>query len=795
MKKNLTAAILTIIIVLVIFNEVVIDFLSQFKTTSTLLMYSNFWNEKIHDWLGDAITLVGVMLAFSIPFVAQVVQWVVGTYGVTNFPEITKNRLKIHSLLIKMFLFVGFVIFWRIFIFDISPHTKSLYVFFNIGISILFLWILWRLFIVVNFIIKCTFDFRKFIIAPAYEYIKNIEVSIPDPFDPIKDFLAPPRVSIEYLQCIELLRDNEVSNFKRGNILMNEDGEFEQFVWKYIQAILLTNNRGRIEEAIILQMKLSSSVRKMCSLFGEEYYARYVTLASQLAYHTVQNRYYVLDFYFTESQEKGNNSQHNLYQEELKKSEKFSKYYADILFLAEEIEGKNNHDYYPVLSCQYLLNHSSLSYYKFFSIEEFDQINFIENFYQINQWEEDIITISKRLIVIAGRYRKSSALLAVYNNIRNDLQFLSNQEIFIYPYLKHNHEHSDEGCKIVREFLKIENEKELEECFKFFLSNQFNQYFEINYKERHELLQRFLKIRYKFKIDKLLLFWLGYLSFDTSIIIKILEEASPIDPSRIIDVGTHFVPSNLSDAFKQYLIVYNDEFELRSRFGNSEEYQIIFSTIVLYFLLKKLKNNSKSIDTFQEAKQIYDDKEISIRNIKSIADIATLWKSSPKGLESNQGIIDLCLNYGVNFKELKEYYNSFLTNLIEVSGEAIKRKVLNAPIDETLIQSFYQKLNEKSKKIFDRHQFEIVPDSNLNKKNKYRFMNIDREWFIDAETGVHYVRDSLLNEFYHRCDFFLKSNIGNTMYIVNGGDTPEVTFSYKEVGNKLYFYCEYNFCF
>lgn len=797
MKKKLLAVVISVVIILlVIFDEVIISFLSQFKTNYTLLNYSNFWNEKIHDWLGDTITLVGVMLAFSLPFVAQVVQWIVGTYGVTNFPEITRNRLKIHNLLIKMFIFVGFVIFWRVFIFDISPYTKSLYVFFNIGISILFLWILWRLFIVVNFIIKCTFEFSKFIIDPAYKYIKNITEDIPTPYNQIEDFSAIPIVSIEYIQYIELLRDNEISSFKRGNILINKNEEFEKFVWNYITAIFFTNDSERIKEAILLHKKLSSSLRKMCSVFGKEYYSRYVTLASGLVYYTTQNRYYIFDSCLTVILEKEGNSERSLYEKKSEEYKDFSKYYADILFLAEEIEGKSQQDYCPILSCQYLLNHSSFSYLNIFNLKRFDEIERGEAFEQINRWEDDIISLSRQLILIARRYKKSSALLAVYSNIRNDLQFRHQREVSLYRYIQSDPESVNDANQIAQKFSTIENVKELEECIHFFLSNQLDQYFKIDDEKKVELLQNLLRIRYKFKIDNLLLFWLGHLSYDTSIIINILEETSPIDLPRINDVGSHFMPKNIRDTIKQYLIVYNNEFELHSRFDNSEEYQIVFSTIVLYFLLKELRSHVEDIDTLQMAKQIYTDKKITIRNIKSIADIATLWKSSPKGLETNQGIIDLCVNYGVNFKKLKSTYNSFLTNLIDIADEAINVKILNSPIDDSLIQELYQNLNEKIKKLFNKYEFKINSISDLNNTNhKYRFMVINREWFIDAETGVHYVRDNLSDQFYYQCKFFLKNNIGKNMNIVDGSSLPIITFSYKEVGNKLHFYCEYNFYF
>lgn len=796
MKKNLLATVITIIIVVlfVLFDEVVIGFLSQFKTTHTLLKYSDFWNERVHDWLGDTVTLVGVMLAFSLPFVAQLVQWVVGTYGVTSFPDIAKRELRTYSLLRKMFLFVGLVIFWRLFIFDISPYTSSLYILFNIVIAVLFLWILWRLFVIVGFIIKCTFGFREFIVDPAYKYVKNITEDIPVPYNLIKDKSIIPEVNTKYIQYVELLRDDEISSFKRGNILINEGGEFEKFVWKYIKAVFTTNDSRKIKSAIILHMKLSSSIRKMCSLFGKEYYSRYVTLANSLAYQTIQNRYYTYDPYLIELQEKENNHDRSLYEKELKEFEVFSKYYADILFLAEEIEGKNAHDYYPILSCQYLLNHSNFSYYYFFHNKKFENIRWNDEFEQINKWENDFINLSQELILIASRYKKSSALIRIYKNIRNDLQFTHQREINLYNYINYDNDRSNEAHGIAHKNYKIDDENKLNDCFNFLISQEVDKYFKIDDDKKSELLQNLLRIRYKFKVDKLLLFWLGHLSFDTSIVLKILEEASPIDSQRAYDVGAHLIPTDINEVFKQYLIIYDLDFEYRSGIDNLEDYQVTFSTMVLYFLLRDLKiKDNKDINISNKAEIVY--KDVSIRNVKTIVDIVTLWKSSPRGLESNQGIMELCLNYGVSFEKLKNFYNLFLTSLIETADETIKSKILKASIDEALIQEFYEELNNKSKKVLNNYKFKIVPASNLIDIQRYRFMVISREWFIKAETGVHYVRDNLSNQFYYQFKSFLEKNMGKRLYIVDENDTPRVTFSYKEVADKIFFYCEYNFYF
>lgn len=805
MKKNLLAAIIIpiIVVLFVLFDEVVISFLSQFKTTHTLLMYSDFWSERVHDWLGDTVTLVGVMLAFSLPFVAQLVQWVVGTYGVTNFPDIAKRELRTYSLLKKMFLFVGLVIFWRLFIFDISPYTSSLYVLFNITIAALFLWIVWRLFVIVGFIIKCTFGFREIIVDPAYKYIKNITEDIPVPYNSIKDESAIPEVSTKYIQYVELLRDDEVSSFKRGNILINEGRGFEHFVWNYISALFITNNSNKTQSAIMLYMKLSSSIRKMCSLFGKEYYSRYVTLASSLAYQTIQNRYHTYDLYLTNLQEKENNHDHSLYEKELKEFEVFSKYYADILFLAEEIEGKNARDYYPILSCQYLLNHSTLAYYYFFHSKKFENIRWNDEFERINKWENDFMNLSQKLILIASRYKRSSALISIYKNVRNDLQFTHQREINLFSYINYDNDLSNEAYGIARKNYKIDDENKLKSCFNFLISQEVDKYFKIDDDKKSELLQNLLRIRYKFKVDKLLLFWLGHLSFDTSIVLKVLEEASPIDSQRVHDVGAHLIPTDIAEVFKKYLIIYDLDFEYRSGLDDLEGYQVTFSTMVLYFLLKELKKDLKvkgssdneDLNLSYMAREIYDSRDVSIRNVKTIVDIVTLWKSSPRGLESNQGIMELCLNYGISFEKLKNFYNLFLTSLIETADETIKSKILKASIDEELIQEFYEELNNKSKKVLNNYKFNIVPAFNLINVQRYRFMVISREWFIEAETGVHYVRDNLSNQFYYQFKSFLEKNMGKTLYIVDENDTPQVTFSYREVADKIFFYCEYNFYF
>lgn len=58
MKVLAVVALLGVCILLMVFDKQIVDFLSQYSTAHTLLKYSDFWNERIHDWLGDMITLV-----------------------------------------------------------------------------------------------------------------------------------------------------------------------------------------------------------------------------------------------------------------------------------------------------------------------------------------------------------------------------------------------------------------------------------------------------------------------------------------------------------------------------------------------------------------------------------------------------------------------------------------------------------------------------------------------------------------------------------------------------------------
>lgn len=799
----LLIVVVTSLISIILFHldKEIITFLSQFETSKTLLQYSDFWNERVHDWLGDAITLVGVMLAFSLPFTAQVVQWVVATYGVTTFPEIAKDELQISHLLLKMFLFVGLVIFWRLFIYDISPYTSSLYILFNFVVAICFIWILWRLFKVVRYVLKCTFEFRSFIIAPAYEYIKGITESIPEPYYEIKDPTIIPSLSSKYLQSMELLRDDETTGFKRGNILNTNTEGFEKYTWEYILASFATNDIEKIGQAIVLQGELSSHIKAMSIVFGKEYYTRYMHLASGLTYYIFTNRYYFYD----ERLEQKNISIYDdfqiqeLYKKELKKVENFMNYYSDVLFLAEEIEGKNNRDYYPILSCQYLLNHSSFSYLYF--IPKNLDIDFDWNsvFDRIDHWEKDTIEITKRLIKISSKYKKTSALLDVYHNLRNDLQYSHQREIYLYNLEKQDLK--PEEYSIVNErasqFRNISTPAKVTLCLDFLLSDEFNQYFNIDNKQRNELLLSLLRIRYKLKVDELLLFWLGSLSFDASIVIKILEEANPIDQPRIIDVGEHLIPLNIEEALRKYLIIYDNDFRTFNPFENLDKYQIVFSTMVFYFLLRTIKRNIANAEPrpFDIAKNIYKYPEFSIRNIKSIKGIAKLWRESPKGIESNKAIQNLCLNYGMNFEDLKNFYIEFLTCLEDQADGVIQNKILVASLDEEAISEFTTTLHKSAEELLRNNQFKVEIAQDLNKKRlSYRFMSIEREWFIKADTGVHYVRDSLDQRFFLKCQHYLTHNQNKKMIVFNG-DKPEITFNHKAIGNKLCFYCEYNFYF
>ncbi len=740
-------------------------------------------------------------MAFSLPFTAQVVQWVVATYGVTTFPEIAKDELQISHLLLKMFLFVGLVIFWRLFIYDISPYTSSLYILFNFVVAICFIWILWRLFRVVRYVIKCTFEFRNFIIAPAHQYIKDTTESIPKPYSEIQDISIIPSLNIKYLQNMELLRDDEATGFKRGNILNTNTEGFEKYTWEYILASFTTNDIEKISQAIVLQGELSFHIKAMSIVFGKEYYTRYMHLASGLAHYIFTNRYYFYD----ERLEQKNISIYDdfhiqeLYEKELKKIEDFLNYYSDVLFLAEEIEGKNNRDYYPILSCQYLLNHSSFSYLCF--IPKNLDIDFDWNsvFDRIDQWEKDTIEITKRLIKISSKYKKTSALLNVYHNLKNDLQFSHQREIYLYNLEKRGLKPDEYtlAYKIASQYQNINNSEDVILCMNFLLSDECEKYFNIDSEQRKELILNLLRIRYKFKVDELLLFWLGSLSFDASIVIKVLEEASPIDQPRIIDVGEHLIPLNIKEAFRQYLVLYNNNFRTFNPFENLDKYQIVFSTMVFYFLLRTIKRNISNVELqpIDIAEGIYKDPEFSIRNIKSIKEIAKLWRESPKGIESDQAIQNLCLNYGMNFEDLKNFYIEFLICLEDQADGVIQNKILIAPLDEDAIEEFKTILHKRAEEPLRNNQFKVEVAQDLNeKRSSYRFMSIEREWFIKADTGIHYVRDSLDQRFFLKYQHYLTHNQDKKMIIFEG-DKPEIIFKHKVVGNKIWFYCEYNFYF
>lgn len=824
MKKALVCLSLWVVfsIVLIVYDQSIIDFLSQYETTNTLLKkHPDFWNERIHDWLGDTITLVGVMLAFSLPFTAQVIQWVVATYGVTTFPEIVKNKLKINRLLIKMFIFVGLVIFWRVFIYDISPYTSSLYIVFNFIIAICFVWILCRLFKVIYYVLRCTFEFRNFIIIPAYKYIKSVTDSIPTPYSEIKDLSVVQNLAPKYLQNMELLRDDEMASFKRGNIVNTEIEGFEKYTWQYILALLTTGDLEKIKQGLVLHSELSASIKSMSVAFSKEYYARYVRLASSLVGYCVKNRYYILDYRIIELENNANKNiyespdktvftdeiineqfEHQLwidkkYKEKESARRNFYSYISDVIFLAEEIEGKKHQDYYPILSCRYLMNHSSFGYLYILPKNIDKTFDWKTAFERIDVWEKDIIELTKRLIQISSQYQKTSALLDIYHNLRNDLQFSHQREIHLYSLERRDLKSEDYDIvyRHTNQFAKILNPEQVVICMNFLYSEEFDKYFNVNDQQKGEIFQKLLRIRYKFRVNDLLLFWLGYLSFDTSVVINILEEASPMDIPNIHDIGEHLIPVNIDEVFRKYLIVSNLEYEYYNSFVDLDRYQVVFSTMVLYFLAKSLRDSINPDELpFSIVHQIYHMNELSIRNVKSLREIAKIWLDSPKDIENNQGIRQLCLNYGISFDNLLKLYEGLLKSLSEQSDDIIQKKIHSAPIDEGAIAEFYEQLNCMFKELLQDFDFDIETSNDYQEKKKFRFTSINREWFINEDTGVHYVRDTLDQEFFYKCKYFLNHQ-KNKIMVVFDGTQPVITFEYKSIGDKLVFYCEYNFYF
>lgn len=767
---------------LVIFDNSIIHFLSQWETARTLLKYSDFWNERVHDWLGDMVTFAGVMLAFSLPFTAQVTQWVVSTYGVTNFPEIVREELNIKTLLSKMFLFVGLVIFWRLFMYDISPFTSTLYLFLNAIIAGCFLWIIWRLYKIVSYILQCTFNFQKFVIVPARQYLKNTTDSIPTPYSAIKNDAVIPNIDLKkYHQYMALLRDDEIANFKKGNVVSLNNSGFEEDVWAYIYACVLSQDPNKITQAWDLQRELTGSIKIMCLAFSKEYYARYARLASGIAYYTVGNQYFFLD----------------KYQKDLKPVEKFNTKYADILFLAEEIEAKSHYDYYPVLSCQYLLNHSSLGYLGILPRCIERSFSWVQVFEDIESWEEGIIRLTQQLIAIASKSQKTNALVDVYNNLKNDLQFPHTREINLYGLEKDFV--TKESVDYASKYHHVSHEQ-VTECAEFLFSEACEKYFDISDEKRSELLQNLLRVRYKAKVDKLILFWLGHLSFDTSIIISILEDASPMDPSKVVDIGGHLIPTNIGAVLQQCLEVYETEFRYLNPFDNNlERYQIVLSAMMLYFLAKSLRSEeSHGIRDLsnESVNEIYNIKDLSIRNVKTLREMAQLWLKIPKGIDHHQGIQGLCINYGIDFEKLLELYRDVLKGLIDRSDEEIKKRILQAPLDEKAIEEFYERLHQKIEGSLQAHQGEKSIINSDKSKERFEFMTIDREWFIEAETGSHYIRESADQSFLYPFRRYLEANQSKIMIIFNG-EKPEISFGYedKKEEEKLSFYCEYNFYF
>lgn len=755
---------ITFTILSVIFDNHIIHFLSQFKTTQTLLHYSDFWNHRLHDWLGDTITLIGVMLAFTLPFTAQVVQWVVSTYGVNSFPEIIKDRLQISRLLKEMFIFVGVVIFWRVFIYDISPYASSLYILFNLVILAYFVWILFKLFRVIEFILNCTFSFQKVIVDKAYDHIKDTSQSIPT-------------LNTDYLQNIELLRDYEISKFQRGDIEISEKPNFENYVRAYIQTLFSTNELSQLKQAIILQKKLSTSIVRMCTVFRDKNDTRYEVLAYYLACDSVINKYYTLDKRLIDDQKGVDNP--------------LNENFNDMIFLAENIESKITNAKCPILSCQYLSNHTNYSSILPINIDlAFD---WRSTFEWINQWDDDIITLTKRLIEISSRYKKSSALEQVYDNLQSDLQYSRTWQF------KRPEKSSIAVYNQINKLNNIKNEEDLSEGFELLLSDKFNKELGLSLDEKKENLIKLLRIRYKFKVDKLLLFWLRHLSFNTTIIIKILEQACPMDPSRVLNSDEHLIPTTIGGVFKLYLSSNNLEFNSFFNNSDSNDYQIVFNTMILYFLAKALRHKNTDDKTEHNqlasniAKDIYSFSGLTIRNVKSINQIATLGEKQLKGIDLNQGIKDLCIHYGISFDDLKNVYTNVSVCLKEQSEDVINKKIRKAPIDEDAIAIFYQDVNENIQTLLDNHEAKKFINNDESEKNFK--LSIDREWFIKADTATCYDRKGVAHLFYQEFDKSFKLNQGKTMVIFNGKAQPTVNFTYEEDDLKIIFYCKYNFYF
>ncbi|MBS7835285.1 hypothetical protein J7620_10065 [Wohlfahrtiimonas chitiniclastica] len=192
--------------------------------------------------------------------------------------------------------------------------------------------------------------------------------------------------------------------------------------------------------------------------------------------------------------------------------------------------------------------------------------------------------------------------------------------------------------------------------------------------------------------------------------------------------------------------------------------------------------------------QIYNMHDLSIRNVKSVREIANLWLDSPKSIKSNEAIRNLCMNYGISFDSLLNLYQSVLRELSEQSEAVIQKKIVAAPINKEAIDEFYTKLNLRFNEILQGYNFDMKISSDTENNKKIRFTSIPKEFFIDADTGTHYVRDNLDKEFFDKCKYFFNHQINKIMVIFNG-ERPKVTFEYKEIGDKIVFYCEYNFYF
>lgn len=660
------------------------------------------------------------------------------------------------------------------------------------------LWILWRLFRAVRYIIKCTFEFQSFVISPAYQYIKNITESITFPYSEYKGPSIIPNLDNNYLKSMELLRDYEISNGKKGTLVLKVNESFDWYIWQYISALFMTYDQNKINQALSLQGKLSTSTRMMCMVFHKENYSHYTYLAGNLAYYLSENRYYYFEEKLAHFQMQQNANVDGLIfvlQEEQKRLIEFDAYYSDLLYLAEEIEGKNINGYSPILSCHYLFNYSCMA--SRVLLNNNINLDWIKIFMQIDKTDEDILKLAIRLAEIATKYKKTAPLIEIYNNIKNDIGHIDEGTINLYYYIKKEQNFAISYEKS-QQFVSLKTKEELNYFVEFLLSEEFDEYFDATWEQKKDLLRNVRRIQYKSHVDRFLLSWLRCIAFDVSILINILEKENPLEKSRIINKDKSLLPTNLGEVFERYLVVSDIQFVLRHGLIQSSEYQIIFSTMSMFFLLgiRRRYVDDKNLQILEVVDNIYKNSNLSIRNVKSIKEIAKLWRDSPKGIESNnEAIRELCLNYGMSFEDLKNFYIEFLTCLEDQADGVMQNKILIAPLDEDAIEEFKTILHKRAEEPLRNNQFKVEVVQDLNeKRSSYRFMSIEREWFIKADTGVHYVRDSLDQRFFLKYQHYLTHNQDKKMIIFEG-DKPEIIFKHKVVGNKIWFYCEYNFYF